>query len=159
MIRQRLTPAIALLLISGCSGERLLAPDTSSFSVDSVPPQATVYVMGQAVGVTPSSVMRNQVFPHQYPESLQHLYGTVTLEHPDCETYRTNVNNRILERGLTAQLQCSRHSTPAETAPAAGTTSVRDNRQRLLELKGLYEEGLISEEEHQQKRRAILDAL
>ncbi|MFO7593877.1 MAG: hypothetical protein R6X15_07550 [Pseudomonadota bacterium] len=155
MKRQPLFPVITALLISSCSGERLLTPDTTRFSVDSVPPQATVYVMGEAIGVTPTDVMRRQVFPHQYPESLQDLYGAVTLRHPDCLPYNTNVSNRILEQGLTAQLQCNSHSTPADKSPAPAM----DNRERLLELKSLHEEGLLTEQEYRQKRRAILDAL
>lgn len=154
MKRQLFTPVITVLLVSGCSGERLLASDTSSFSVDSVPPQATVHVMDKALGITPTVVLRKQVFPHQYPESQQHLYGTVTLRHPDCQPYRISVTNHILEKGLTAQLKCSNPNSGDVPAPAA-----RNNRQRLLELKSLYEEELISEQEYRQKRRAILEAL
>lgn len=154
MKRHTLFSVITTLLISGCSGERLLAPDTSRFSVDSVPPQATVYVMEKPIGVTPTIVRRNQVFPQQYPRLQQHLYGTVTLHHPDCQPYRATVSNRILEQGLTAQLQCNGHSSPGDAAlPAAG------NRERLLELESLYQEGLITEQEYRQKRGAIVEAL
>jgi hypothetical protein len=54
---------------------------------------------------------------------------------------------------------------PVQTAPApapaprAAPASADEIEQRLLTLKRLRERGLISEEEYQQKRREILQAL
>lgn len=162
MKRQLIFPVIGALLGAGCSSQQLLPADTSRFTVDSRPHGATVYVMGKAVGTTPVEVTRQQVFPVSYPETLQNEYGTLTLEAAGCQSYRVPVSNRILEEGLTARLQC--HSLPAATekpaaAPLRSAPSSSRARQRLIELKGLYEEGLINEREYDEKRRSILDEL
>lgn len=147
-----ITTALAGMMSSGCSMHSLYA-DPSQFTLTSTPPGATVYVMGQAVGITPLDIQRKQVFPGNYPSQLQAEYGMITLEHPGCEPYRKAVNNTILERGLNATLKCQTKTTPA----AISVTPKQTSKERLLELKSLYEEGLITEQEYKTQRQSILN--
>jgi len=134
----------------------MFTADLTRFMVKSTPPGATVYVMGKAVGTTPVEIKREQVFPGTYPQELQAEYGRVTIEYQGCETYSKAVSNTILENGLVAKLKCQTAS-PTSLVPAA--KPVDTPRQRLLELKQLLEDGLITEQEYNAKRSSILDAL
>jgi hypothetical protein len=153
MKRPVLTAAIVGVLSSACSTHTLLYADPSRFTVTSTPAGATVYVMGQALGVTPQEILREQVFPGNYPSQLQAEYGIVTLEYQGCETYRRSVNNTILEDGLAAKLNCKSTEAPA-AIPMAPTLTTK---QRLIELKSLYDEGLITEQEYKERRKAVLN--
>jgi hypothetical protein len=153
MKRPVLTIAVIGILSSACSAHSMFHADPSRFSVNSTPAGATVYVMGQALGVTPLEIRREQVFPGSYPSQLQAEYGIVTLEFQGCETYRKSVNNTVLEDGLNAKLQCKSIAAPAAIPMAPSSTT----RQRLLELKSLYDEKLITEQEYQERRKAILN--
>lgn len=155
MKRPVLPVLLAGIMGSACSTHSMFYADPSRFTVTSTPPGATVYVMGQALGVTPLEIRKEQVFPIGYPSQLQTEYGFVTLESQGCETYRKAVNNTILEDGLDAKLKCSNSAEPAAIQmPPAGAT-----KQRLQELKGLFDEGLITEQEYQERRKAILNDL
>lgn len=153
MKRPVLTVAVVGLLSSACSTHTMFTADPSRFTVTSTPPGATVYVMGQALGVTPLEIRREQVFPGNYPSQLQAEYGMVTLEYQGCETYRKGVNNTVLEDGLNAKLKCKSTEAPAAIPMAPSLTT----KQRLLELKSLYDEKLITEQEYQERRKAILN--
>ncbi len=153
MKRPVLTAAIVGVLSSACSTHTMFYADPSRFTVTSTPAGATVYVMGQALGVTPQEILREQVFPNNYPSQLQAEYGIVTLEYQGCETYRKSVNNTILEDGLVAKLNCKSTEAPA-AIPMAPTLTTK---QRLIELKSLYDEGLITEQEYKERRKAVLN--
>jgi hypothetical protein len=153
MKRHVLTVAVASILGSACSSNTIFDADPSRFTVTSTPTGATVYVMGQALGVTPQEIRREQVFPGTYPSQLQAEYGTLTLEYQGCETYRKSVNNTILEDGLNATLKCKSTEAPA-AIPMAPALSIK---QRLIELKSLYDEGLITEQEYKERRKAVLN--
>jgi len=152
-------PAITALIastITACSGQTMFTADPTRFTVTSTPPGATVYVMGKAVGTTPVEVKREQVFPGNYPQQLQAEYGRVTIEYQGCEPFSRTVSNAVLEDGLAANLKCQ---TATPSLPTPATKPVDSPRQRLLELKQLFEDGLISEQEYNAKRNSILDAL
>ena len=111
--------------------------------------------MGKAVGTTPMTLESKAVFPTSYPSALENQYGTVTLQHAGCEEYRKRISNRILDTGLEAKLSCA--ASPVNRNDSAGPNL--DARSRLLQLRSLFEEGLISEQEYQGKRSAILEGL
>jgi hypothetical protein len=118
--------------------------------------------MGQQLGKTPLTITRRQVFPIRYPEGMQGEYGKVTLHYPGCAPYTTGINNTMLKEGLDAKLQCTPAEKPVPARPAQGHAAPPvpgNTRARLLELQQLYEEGLVTEQEYQEKRRAILDGL
>lgn len=153
MKRHVLTVAFLGILGNACSTHTMFSADPSRFDVTSTPAGATVYVMGKALGVTPLEIRQEQVFPGNYPSQLQAEYGIVTLEYQGCETYRKSVNNTILENGLKAKLKCKSTETPAAIPMAPALTT----KQRLIELKSLYDEGLITEQEYSDRRKAILN--
>jgi hypothetical protein len=153
MKRPVLTAAVIGILSSACSSQTIFSADPSRFDITSTPSGATVYVMGSPLGVTPLEITREQVFPGSYPSQLQAEYGIVTLEYQGCETYRKSVSNHILENGLNAKLKCQTTEAPASIPMAPSLTT----KQRLLELKSLHDEGLITEQEYNERRKAIIN--
>jgi hypothetical protein len=141
-------------LLGGCAGNSLTPQSNASFTVTSQPSGATVSVMGKEVGTTPLELASSQVFPLTYPLELQAKYGSVELRHSGCEPYRASVSTDILAEGLNAKLNCEQAAkAPPANAPA---TTVQE---RLRELKAIFDEGLISEEEYRSKREALLQEL
>ncbi len=52
-----------------------------------------------------------------------------------------------------------RGTTPPATPPATPSAVPSTTRERLAELKGLLDDGLITQAEHDERRRAVIDAL
>lgn len=146
----------ATTLLSGCAGDSLMPRSSDHFAVTSEPSGATVYVMGDVAGKTPLELSTSQVFPVTYPYELQSKYGKIELTYPGCEPYRRRVSNSVLANGLKAKLDCPQAAAPAAVAPRAATMDIET---RLRKLKGLFDEGLITEEEYNSKRQAILQEL
>lgn len=161
-MKRPLTLSILTLSMSACGGNSLLPSQQEQFKVDSVPVGASVLVLGEAMGQTPMMLSTRTVFPQNFELSEQHLYGRIELRHPGCEPLITTVSSRIISSGLKARLQCDtaaqeqQASPPAFPSPASETTPLK---QRLQTLKELYQEGLISEEDYDVKRRQLLDEL
>lgn len=105
--------------------------------------------MGTSVGTTPLKVGRNQVFPVTYARELEPHYGRIELTHTGCKPLTVTVSNAILGQGLHAQLECE--------VPAPAVTG--NIRERLLQLKALRDDGLITDEEYSRKRQSLLDNL
>ncbi len=158
---------LTLLPLLGCSAIHSKS-DEEMFKVDSVPVGASVLVMGEAMGQTPMSLHKRDVFPRLFAPLKQHLYGRIELIHPGCEPFVSTVNSRIISEGLNARLNCD-SSAPPVTSPtpqpqqspdiaAEGEVSAT-LRQRLQRLKALFEEKLISEEDYATKRRQLLEEL
>ena len=163
-MNQLLTLSILSLSISACGGNSLLPSQQQQFQVDSVPVGASVLVLGEAMGQTPLTLSTRTVFPQTFDDSRQHLYGRIELRHPGCTPLITTVSSRIISSGLKAKLECGagmqRQPTvhPATSTPVA-TPEMPRLKQRLQQLRELYQEGLISEEEYDEKRRQLLDEL
>lgn len=168
-----LSTLIVLPLI-GCSGNSLLPSQSGSFKVDSAPVGASVLVLGEAMGQTPMLLTTSEVFPHSFDHDKQHLYGRIQLSHPGCEPFITTVSSRIISDGLNARLKCRDANQPQQqtdmsaqptAAPQMATpiatpqTNTTGLKPRLQQLKELFEEGLISEEDYAAKRRQILEEL
>lgn len=155
MRRPLFTITLAGVLGSACSTHTMFYADPTRFNVSSTPSGATVYVMGEPLGVTPLDIRKEQIFPGTYPSQLQNEYGIVTLEYQGCETYRKTINNTILEDGLNAKLKCQDTRAPAAIKVVPPITV----KQRLQELKSLFDEGLITKQEYTDRRKAILNDL
>lgn len=153
-------PLASLLFVTGCAGHMGRGtPDT--IAVESDPAGAHVMVMGQDRGMTPLTLPVTAVFPARYPPEQVDLYGRITLLKDGCAEYTATVDNRLLGRGLRAQLDCAA-STPPAAPPGMETTApaaARAPAQRLRMLDDVYKEGLISDEEYRQLRQRILDEL
>ena len=160
MIRHLMTGLCALGL-AACSGNPLIPPQQESFKVDSLPVGASVLVLDEAMGQTPMTLHRRDVFPRNYDQDKQHLYGRVELRHPGCKPFITTVSSRVLNDGLKAKLECG-EQTAAPAAPQPAPIQQEEDsslKQRLIKLKELHEEGLINDEEYEAKRRQLLEEL
>lgn len=157
-MKRPLIPVIlAGSLSTACTTHTMFHADPSRFTVTSTPPGATVYVMGEALGTTPLEIQREQVFPSHYPSQLQAEYGFVTLEHHGCKPYRKSISNKILEDDLVAKLNCAATTEPAALPVEKAPPPKPATKQRLIELKSLYDDGLITEQEYKERRQAIIN--
>ena len=151
---------VYLLFLAGCSsaGPGGLFPPTEgeTILIDSLPPGADVYVMGEKAGVTPMHVNRKDVFPNIYPRNKETLYGKITLKKTGCADYTRTVSMEVGLGGLRAKLDCGdQDHAPTADAPRTGESV----EQRLDRVKDLQRKGLITDEEARKARERILDAL
>ncbi len=164
-MQQRLTLSLLTASLCACSGNSLLTGQQRSFQVDSVPVGASVLVLGEAMGQTPLTLHTRDVFPQSYAHDKQHLYGRVEIRHPGCKTFTTTVSSRIISHGLNARLECDEKPTAPPAAQVEQQTAPLQRqqpqplKQRLIRLKELYQEGLISEPEYEAKRKQLLEEL
>lgn len=153
-------PALALTL-QGC----LSIP----VNIRSEPSGATVLANGEVIGTTPMRVYADRVFPHQREGLDWHRQGTLTLERQGCRPKTMEVDNDLLKRSLTVDLEC-RPDAPAVTRPRTAVAqptgaprpvarSKGETAERLKEVEALRGQGLISVEEYQSIRRRILEQL
>src|SRR5208283_1962038 len=94
--RSRSVPMLfALLLAGGCSSMTGGSDDPSKFyqpeaagnspiKIDSDPPGAEVFAMGERIGTTPLSISPKDVFPTTYPKEKESLYGKLILKKTGC---------------------------------------------------------------------------
>ena len=153
---------VAALALQGC----LSVP----VNLRSEPAGATVLANGKAIGTTPMRIDPDRVFPQERKGLGWYRDGALTLERPGCTPKTMPVDNDLLKRSLTVELECrpdapvvitsnaappqTATGTRSTTAPTAGGTA-----ERLKELDGLRRQGLITTEEYQSIRRRILDQL
>ncbi len=142
-----LTAAILACLISvhGCGP---IISDPDMISIESEPAGATVYAMGQDVGVTPLKIRQAVVFPMNYSPETRDLYGTVLLRKTGCKDYRQHVSSDDYRYGIKVTLDCGEKKAEPKSI-----------EQRLRQLKELHDKGLITDEEEKATRRRILDGL
>jgi hypothetical protein len=164
-MRYKLLAILIVLPLSGCAGNSLLSSPRNQFLVDSAPVGASVLVLGETMGQTPLNVRTRDVFPQSFDPKKQHLYGRVELTYPGCEPFITTVSSRVISEGLNARLTCREQDRPQEptTAMPQATSTPQakplELKQRLQQLKELFEEGLISEQDYATKRHELLNAL
>jgi hypothetical protein len=154
--------AAPALVLQGC----LSVP----VNLRSNPAGATVLANGEVIGTTPMKINPDRVFPHKRKGLDWHREGTLTLQRPACTPKTLDVDNDLLKRSLTVDLEC-RPDAPALAMPPAApapTTSAAarpaaptsaSTAQRLRELEGLHSQGLITAEEYASIRARILDRL
>mgnify|MGYP005848815013 CR=1 FL=1 len=153
----RLTPSmiLTLALTSGCAW---WGPEPGQVQVQSDPPGADVYVMGEKVGVTPISVPQEVIVPVTYPAAKQDLYGTVTLRKAGCADSVRRVSTGAVSRGIHAKLECQDAS--GGVAPGGGARLAPQLlEERLRRLKDLQDKGLITDEDAAEARRRMLGEL
>jgi hypothetical protein len=159
-IAASIVAALALAL-QGCS---------VPVNLRSQPPGATVLANGKAIGTTPMRIDPDRFFPQERKGLGWYRDGTLTLERPGCTPKTMAVDNTLLKRSLTVDLEC-RPDAPVVTTPNAASSQApaanRSSRvpaaggtaERLRELDGLRRQGLITAEEYQSIRRRILEQL
>ena len=148
----------SLLFAAGCSsaggtGNYFAAAGDKPIKIESIPPGADVYVMGEKVGVTPLNFSRDKVFPNLYPREKESLYGKVTLRKAGCLDFTRTISTEIGNNGLHAQMDCG------DKNPAATSRTSETVEQRLDKIKELQSKGLITEDEAKQARERILKEL
>ncbi|MBK1720013.1 SHOCT domain-containing protein [Thiocystis violacea] len=156
--------------LGACAAPGDLFQQTSnSLSIHSTPTGAQVWIMGKPSGLTPTRVPVSQVFPQVYKPEDQALYGQVRLVKEGCDPMTVPVTTSGVAAGIEAKLVCgdspaSVPATSAKTPYATSTTTASPRpsasaRARLIELKELRRDGLISEKEYRRLRERVLDTL
>lgn len=126
--------------------------------IESDPPGATVYVMGEDHGVTPTKVSNTDVFPNIYPKEKLPLYGKVTLKKAGCTDVTRAISADIISSGLRVKLDCG-DLNPSSTVSRNVPHSNETVEQRLDKIRDLLSKGLITEEEAKKAREHIINDL
>lgn len=141
-----------------------------SLRIASTPSAAEVELIGGRAGTTPLIVSERDIYPNDYPDAREDMYGMVVLRHTGCEPLRHRVTQTDIKQGLQLRLDCdaamvqSRTAAPAPEPhalaappPLEPSSAVPQRRLRQLQvLQELLDEGLISPAEEQRVRRRIL---
>jgi len=156
----KLLAILGLVLAAGCSsrGSFFQPVGNGTIKIDSVPSGADVYVMGDKVGITPTEISSDAVFPNLYPNEKLSLYGKVTLKKTGCADFTRPVSADINSAGLHAKLDCA-EANPAAAAPNQVPRVSETAEQRLEKIKDLLNKGLITEDEAKQARARVLNDL
>jgi hypothetical protein len=137
------------------------------------PTGATVLANGSVVGATPMQIHADRLFPHKRKGIGWVREGRLTLQRPGCTPKTLEVDNDLLKRSLTVDLECRpdalvRVRPEPSPVPAVGATAeptrarartTEGAAERLMELEGLRTQGLITAEEYRAIRQRILDRL
>jgi len=131
----------------------------NSIRIESDPPGAEVFAMGERIGTTPLTIGPKDVFPNTYPKEKEFLYGKVTLKKAGCSDVTKTVSTKIVNVGLRAHLECGdmNPALPQRSREASDTGETVE--QRLVKIKDLLDKGLITEEEAKKARERILNDL
>jgi hypothetical protein len=133
----------SLSSLHGCGSIKM---DPDMITIESEPMGATVFAMGNEVGVTPLVIRQEVAFPLTYSPDRRDLYGTIILRKADCKDFQQRVSSSDYRYGIKAKLDC-------------GQNRSGSIEQRLRQLKELHEKGLITDEEEKATRKRIMDAL
>jgi len=161
----RVALCLAPLVLAGCAGGPVAARE--KIVIDSDPQGAQVRVGGKDVGVTPVSVVLDDVFPKHWTSRINEdeqgfafyrRLEVVELKKDGCAPYTTKLVDSELDRDVVKfALKCDPNYKPAPAAPAAQPAASVEERLRALdELKG---KGLITDEEYRAQRQRILNGI
>ncbi len=154
-----------IVFTAGCSSMNgngmgsLFSSAGNNLKIESDPPGATVYVMGENLSVTPLKVSNTDIFPNIYPREKESLYGKVILKKAGCADITRAVNADMINSGLRAKLDCG-DMDPASSKVSRNAPLVSETvEQRLDKIKDRLNKGLISEEEAKKARERIINDL
>jgi len=167
--------ACCTLLLYGCSslGE-LSSSDSQQIRVVSNPAGATAYADGNEIGITPFTFSPGKAFRSGFASSdsaiIGYRYvGKLSVKKPGCRDYFTEVDDNLLSKDIHVQLECDPNyqpvaqpaspTPPAGSAPQARPAVPESAEQRLLQIEGLHDKGLLSDQEYRQLRQRVLDTL
>ena len=153
-----------LLLTTACSskgGVSNLFPSAGDnpIRIESDPPAAEVYVMGEKIGVTPLQIRHKDVFPNIYPKEKESVYGRVLLKKAGCLDFIRTVSTEISDVGLHARLDCGGMTLSMPGVSGDKLRSSDSIEQRLNKIKDLLNKGLITEEEAKKAREHVINDL
>ena len=154
-----------IVFTAGCSsmngngmGGVFTGSGNNPIRIESDPPGATVYVMGEDHGVTPTKISNTDVFPNIYPKEKLPLYGKVTLKKAGCTDVTRAISADIISSGLRVKLDCG-DLNPSSTVSRSAPRSNETVEQRLDKIRDLLSKGLITEEEAKKAREHIINDL
>jgi len=157
------TLLIIVSLLQGCSGS---AVKKAQPSVTSNPSGAAVYVNGGKVGVTPLHANLYKLFPASWSGWTYQAAGVLSVKKPGCGDFNLKVSDAILAKPIHAKLTCDKNYVAPERMPAhmpdkpiIKKKKMSKIEKRLGELKGLYQKGVITQEEYKATRKRILKEL
>ncbi len=160
-------------------GDETVAPIASGeftgrgpVALETNPPGATVITLGRILGKTPLRVEENDIFPSIYANELKPIYGKVRFKLKGCKQVSRQITPEDIAAGVKIDLECGEAAT-RKTADSANRSSDNDNfdtsinaplysgdnniKVRLLRVKNLLAEGLITQDEANTIRRRILE--
>jgi len=154
---------VSIFLLQACSGSAV----KQQASVTSNPTGANVYANGVKVGKTPLYKNLYKVFPASWSSWTYQAAGVLSVKKPGCEDFNLKVSDAILVKPIHAKLKCDKQIVAPAAVPAHKSAVMMKTKnkkmskieKRLDELKGLYQKGVITQEEYQATRKRILNEL
>jgi len=148
---------MSMVYLAACGSNRLV-------TIDSSPQGANVIADGKKIGVTPIEIMPDDVFPPRWIGSSYMVKGKLELIKQDCEPLSMEVNDYVLSQPVSMDLKCTAQSkvapaVAAEPGSPAKQATKNNLEERLEQLQGLHDKGLISDQEYQNQRQRILSEL
>jgi hypothetical protein len=167
------------LLLQGCAGR-------TGITIDSNPQGADILADGKNIGKTPMKVEQDDVFPPRWYGATYMVKGDLEIKKSGCDPVKMKVNDQVLSKDITADLECRPGTQPSAKQPAAPQVSapaIADQPEqaepgsssskpapalpagadaienRLQHLKGLRDRGVITADEYAEQRKRILDSI
>ena len=168
--------ASVTLLTGGCSSlGDISSPGKQQITLTSEPAGASVFADGNEIGITPLAFSPGDAFRSGFTSSSSGLLGyryigKLGVKKAGCRDYLTEVNDSLLSKDIHVQLECDPIyqpvTQPATVAPANTTAppqaqppTPESAEQRLRQIEGLHDKGLLSDEEYRALRQRVLDTL
>jgi len=139
----------ALSLAAGCSsmdsghderaGDSLSPAEQSAIKIDSEPPGADVFAMGEKIGATPLVISFREIFPSTYPKEKESFYGKVTFRKAGCSDLTRTVSRKLIV--LRGELECGGPKTTAQESSKSIPDADATADQRLTKSKDLSGKG------------------
>ena len=138
-------------------------------ALETNPPGASVITLGRIIGKTPLRVEENDIFPVIYASELKPIYGKVRFKKKGCKQVSRRVTPEDIVTGIKIDLECGDKPATQQAAitdqdadfdPSVNTplfSSGNNVKVRLLRVKDLLEEGLITQQEADAIRQRILE--
>jgi hypothetical protein len=150
------SPVALALLISACSGSSLFPQNNDYLTVTTTPSGASVFVMQEAQGNTPTKIDTRLFYPATLSTDQVNDYGRITLKHDGCEDKTLMVNAEMISQGLNLKLNCGQMVQASTDRPEPSSNPIK---KRLQQLQALRDENLISDSEFEKIRQKILEEL
>lgn len=142
-------------------------------ALETNPPGASVITLGRILGKTPLRVEENDIFPSIYAPELKPIYGRIRFKLKGCKSVTRQMTPEDIAAGVKVDLECGEAATRSAASKQGSSAPSSDNfdtsinaplysgdnnvKVRLLRVKNLLEEGLITQDEANTIRRRILE--
>lgn len=161
--------AVSLLAPPGPAAAQGGPLEIREIRIESTPPGAEVYVIGGKAGVTPVTITERDIYPNDYPDDREWMYGKVYIRKPGCTGFSKRLTVDDIDNGVHARLDCA--ASVADAAPESVVVAAPRQRgegevdrtpaqRRLRQLRVLQElldDGIISADEERAIRRRLLE--